>query len=109
MGAILEKGPTVAQKCVYQYVRDNGLTAIDKGSGKILWQMPEGIDVLAEGGDVAYVFTLAGEIAAMDNVKCKKLYSVSIPAVSKYAVNVTDSEIYVADYAGRVACLKPIK
>ena len=109
MGAILEKGPTVAQKCVYQYVRDNGLTAIDKGSGKILWQLPEGIDLLAEGGDKAYVFTLAGEIAAMDNVKCKKLYSVSIPAVSKYAVNVTDSKIYVADYAGRVACLKPIK
>ncbi len=109
IGAIPHMGPRVTRNCVYQYTGDNGLMAIDSQSGRILWQLPEGVDLLAEGGDKAYVLTIAGEITAMDNVKSRKLYSISIPAVSRYAVNVSDSKIYIADYAGRIACLKPIK
>lgn len=109
MGAILEKGPDVAAKCVYQYARGRGLAAIDRKSGKILWRLPEGVSLVAETADKAYLASSVDGIITMDLSKDPKPSGTSLPGVSRYAVNVTDSKIYVADGMGRVACLKPVK
>ena len=106
---ILDKGPHVTQKVVYQYVHNKGLTAIDKESGKFMWELPEGVDLLAEANGKAYVITKTGTLVAMDNKKAEPLYSVNFAGVTKYAVNVTDSKIYIADKSGRIACLKPVE
>jgi len=108
-GAVLERAPRVTQEVVYQYVCDKGLAAIDKGNGELLWQLPEGVDLLAEAKGKAYVITKAGKLVVMDNNKLKRLYSVNFVGVSKYAANVTDSKIYIADTEGRIACLKPVE
>jgi outer membrane protein assembly factor BamB len=108
-GAKLEKGPQVTQGVVYQYVRDEGLVAIDKESKKLLWQMAEGVDLLAEADGKAYVITKVGTLVVMDNKKAKQLYLVDFAGVSIYASNVADSRIYIADKSGRIACLQPIK
>lgn len=52
--AILDRPPRVAATAVYQYARGRGVTAIDKRSGKALWSLPEGVDLLAEGAGKAY-------------------------------------------------------
>jgi outer membrane protein assembly factor BamB len=109
MGAMLEKGPQVTDRTVYQYARDEGLSAIDKESGKLLWQLGEGVDLLAEADGKAYVITKMGTLVVMDNKKAKQLYSVDFAAVSRFASNTTDSKIYIADTTGRIACLQPIK
>lgn len=109
MGAMLEKGPQVTERTVYQYARDEGLSAIDKESGKPLWQLSEGVDLLAEADGKAYVIMKTGTLVVMDNKKAKQLYSVDFAAVSRYACNTTDSKIYIADTRGRIACLQPIK
>ena len=108
-GAVLDIAPQVTGDVLYQYVRYKGLAAIDKKSGVFLWQLPEGIDLLAESGSKAYVITNAGTMVAMDNSKAKQLYSVNFAAVSKYVTNLVDSKIYIADNSGRIACLKPIE
>ena len=108
MGTRLEKGPDVTQKCVYQYC-DKGLVAIDRQSGKILWTQPEGISLLAEAGDNAYITTGADGIIVMDNVQRQKAATINVPDFSKHAVNTIDSQIYIIDDAGRIACLKPAK
>ena len=108
-GAKLEKGPQVTQGVVYQYVRDEGLVAIDKESKKLLWQLAEGVDLLAEADGKAYVITKVGTLAVMDNKKAKQLYLVDFAEVSRYVTNVADSRIYIADKSGRIACLQPIK
>jgi outer membrane protein assembly factor BamB len=108
-GAKLEKGPQVTQGVVYQYVRDEGLVAIDKESKKPLWQLAEGVDLLAEADGKAYVITKTGTLAVMDNKKAKQVCTVDLSGVSTYATNVTDSKIYIADKSGRIACLQPIK
>ncbi len=107
--AMLERGPRVGKKVVYQYVRDKGLAAIDKESGKLIWQWSEGVDLLAESGRKAYVITNTGKLVVMDNKKAKQLYSVNFVGVSRYATNVTDSKIYIADEGGRIACLEPVE
>jgi len=105
--AVLDKAPRVAREAVYQYVRGKGLDAIDKKTGKLLWRLPEGIDLLAESGTKTYVMTNIGTMVAMDNKKAEQIYSVNLAGVSVYIANVTDSKIYIADEFGRIACIKP--
>jgi len=107
--AVLERGPRVTQEVVYQYVRDKGLTAVDRETGVCLWQLPEGVDLLAETEGKAYVITNRAELVVMDNKKAKRLYSVNFAGVSKYAANTADSKIYIADKSGRIACLQPVR
>lgn len=107
--AILDRPPRVAATAVYQYARGHGVTAIDKGSGKALWSLPEGVDLLAEGAGKAYVFTKMRTLAVMDNSRGRQLYSVNFGPVTDYASNTTDAMIYVADDRGHVTCLRPIR
>lgn len=106
---ILERGPRVTSGIVYQYVRSSGLIALDRKSGKLIWKLAEGLDILAESKDKAYVITNSGAIVIMDNKNVKQLYTVNIGGISKYAVNLADSKIYVADTEGRIACLTPVE
>ena len=108
-GALLDRCPWVSKKVVYQYVRYKGLTAIDKENGTAMWQLPEGLALLAEAKGKAYVISDAGMLVVMDNKKAKRLYSVNFAGVSRYATNVEDSKIYIADASGRIACLRPIE
>ncbi len=106
---VLDKAPRVTRGVVYQYVPGKGVTAIDKGGGTPLWSVPGGVDLLAEDKDKAYVITKNRTLVVMDNVSAKKLYSVNFAQVSKYAANITDSKIYIADERGRIACLQPVE
>jgi hypothetical protein len=107
--AVLDKAPYVTWEVIYQRAGYKGLAAIDKRSGKLLWQLAEGADLLAEAGGKAYVITSVKTLAVMDNSKGKKLYSVNFGRVSRYAVNTVDSKIYIADEGGRIACIEPVE
>jgi outer membrane protein assembly factor BamB len=107
--AILDKAPRVTREVVYQYVPNKGLTAINRKSGKFMWQVKNGLDLLAEAEGKAYVFKKEGELVVMDNSSKKRLYSVNFARVSRYAANVADSKIYIADKTGRIACLRPVE
>lgn len=101
-GAKLTDSAVMGKRVVYQCAGDNGLYAIDKDSGKMLWQVPEGVGLLAEKGSTVYVFARPGVLVVMDNNTPKKLYSVNFAGVSRHAANTTDSTIYVSDDKGRV-------
>ncbi|MHC4655254.1 MAG: hypothetical protein ACYS91_09575 [Planctomycetota bacterium] len=73
-----------------------------------MWEVPGGIDLLVEAAGKAYVIA-KGRLVVMDNKKAKRLYSVNFAGISKYATNTADSKIYIANKAGRIACLKPIE
>ncbi len=107
--AILDRPPRVTAAVVYQYAVGRGLTAIDKRSGRALWSLPEGVDLLAEAGGRAYVTTKSNTLAVMDNAAGKQLYSVNFAPVTRYAANTVDAGIYVADEQGHLACLRPVR
>ena len=107
--AVLEKAPRVTQEVVYQHVRGKGVTAIDKETGSFLWQVPGGVDLLAEAQGKAYVITRAGKLVVMDNTEARKLYSVNFGAVTVHAANTGDERIYIADKRGRLMCLQPVE
>ena len=109
MPGIIQKAPRVTDSIVYQgiFSQDMSLTAVDKDSGRILWTLPGGIDLLAESRSKAYCITKNNTLVVMDNITCKQLYSVNFAQVTRFAVNTQDSSIYIGDKTGRVACLKP--
>jgi len=107
MPGILDVPPCVTGKVVYQYAFGKGLTAIDRESGKLIWSLPEGVELLAEAEGKAYVITKNRTLVVMDNVDARKIYSVNFARVSRYAANAADSRIYIGDENGRVACLQP--
>ena len=106
--AVLDRSPRVTREVVYQHVLYQGLSAINRKSGKLMWEVPGGIDLLVEAAGKAYVIA-KGRLVVMDNKKAKRLYSVNFAGISKYASNMADSKIYIANKAGRIACLKPIE
>lgn len=102
-----DKAPVVTKQMVYQYAPGRGLAAIDKNTGKMIWQLQSGYELLSENGKRAYVITGTKKMVVMNNVKAKKEYSINLEAVEKFAVNVVDSKIYIADKSGNLVCLKP--
>ena len=106
--AVLDKSPRVTKEAVYQYVMYKGLNAINRASGKLMWEVPGGKDLLTEIAGKAYVIA-KDKLVVMDNNKAKRLYSVNFSGISKYTVNTSDSKIYIANEAGRIACLQPIE
>jgi len=107
--ALLDKAPYVTAEVAYQRAGDKGLAAIDKKSGKLLWQLAEGADLLAEANEKAYVITKTKTLVVMDNNKGKRLYSANFAQASRYAANTMDSKIYIANKDGRIACITPVE
>ena len=107
MPGLLQKEPRVTAAVVYQYADGEGLTAVDKQSGKYMWSLKEGADLLAEAAGKTYITTNKRTMVIMDNSNAKKLCVVNFVNVSRHAANTTDSKIYIADEHGRLACLEP--
>ena len=106
-GAKLTNSAVAGKSAVYQYAGINGLYAIDKAGGKELWQVEQGVGLLAEKGSTAYVLARPGVLVVMDNNAGKKLHSVNFAGVSRYVANTTDSTIYVSDDRGRIVSIEP--
>jgi len=106
--AMLDRAPRVTPEVVYQHVLYEGIFAINRESGKAMWSVPGGIDLLVEAAGRAYVIG-KGLLVVMDNKKSRRLYSVNFAGVSRYASNMADSKIYIANKAGRIACLRPVE
>jgi outer membrane protein assembly factor BamB len=104
-GARLTEPVTVGRRAVYQYAGENGLYAVGKDNGNMLWQVSEGVGLLAEKGETAYVFAEPGVLVVMDNSTGKKLFSVNVAGVSMFVTNTLDSAIYVSDDRGRVVSI----
>jgi len=109
LGGILKTSPRVAQTAVYQYAQSRGISAINKDSGKLLWTVDEGIDLLAEANGKAYIMTNNRMVAVVDNTTHKQLFSINFAQAALEAPNTVDGKIYVSDRMGRVACIAVAK
>ena len=107
--AVLDRAPRVTQRFVYQYALGRGVTAIDKQTGKAVWSLPEGLDLLAEVELKAYLITKLRTLVVMDNTTGKRVYSINVAPVVAHVSNTENARIYIADQHGRVACLTPVR
>ena len=106
---VLDRPPLVTKDIVYQYALSRGLAAINRQSGRAVWALREGDDLLAEAGGKAYVITKQKTLAVMDNVSGRRLFWVNFGPVTNHAANTADAKIYIADAQGHIACLTPAR
>jgi len=104
-----EGSPRVTRDVVYQCVHDKNLTAISRGSGQFMWSVPGGVELLAEVGGRAYVFTKGRTLVVMDNAAARRLYTVNFAKVARGEANTEGSKMYIGDDRGRVLCLQPVE
>jgi outer membrane protein assembly factor BamB len=101
-GAPIRDSFTVGSDVIYLYNEMNGLYGINKQTGKAIWQVPSGKAMICETAEKGFVFVTPGIVKVMDNRAGKELYSVNFSGVQQYAMNTTDSTMYVADTKGRL-------
>jgi len=101
-GAALTDPVVTGRKLLYQYAHDKGLYAIDKENGGGLWQLKDGIGLLSEDGVSSYVFVQPPMLIRMDNASAKKVYSVNLAGVTRFATNTIDSKMYLSSDKGKV-------
>ena len=101
-GAPVLDPAVIGKNVVYVYNDLNGLYAVSKNEGQAVWNIPTGQRVLCESENKAFVYTKPGVLKVMDNKTGKELYSVNFSEVRRYAENMTDATLYVADTDGRL-------
>ncbi len=104
-GAQLLDPVRIGKEVVYQPAGYNGLYAIDRANGTLRWQVADGVAMITEIENRAYLMARNGVLVVMDNEKGKKIRSVNFSAVTDYAYNNQDGVLYVADEKGRVAAI----
>ena len=107
--AILDSSPRVTGDTVYQMIRGKGLVALAAQDGRVLWQLQDGVEMLAQRRAKSYVITKNGEMVVMDNDSGRRRYSINFAPVSQYAANVADSKIYVGDEKGNIMCIESVE
>jgi len=101
-GAPIRDSFTVGSDVIYLYNELNGLYGIDKQTGQAIWQVPAARAMMCETPEKGFVFVPPGIVKVMDNRTGKELVSVNFSGVQQYAMNTTDSTMYVADHKGRL-------
>lgn len=101
-GAPIIDPVAIGRDVIYLYSHLNGLYAVNKNTGEAVWNIPTGKNILCESGDKAFTYAAPGVLKVMNNKTGDELYSVNLNQVQRYAENMTDSVLYVADKAGRV-------
>ncbi|MBL7214352.1 MAG: PQQ-like beta-propeller repeat protein [Phycisphaerae bacterium] len=101
-GAPVLDPAVIGNDVIYLYNDLNGLYAVNKNDGKAVWNVADGKNTLCESGEKAFVYARPGILKVMDNKTGKELYSVNFSEVQRYAENMTDSVLYVADEGGRL-------
>lgn len=104
-GAMLRESVTVGKTIVYLPAGTEGVYGLDRQSGKAVWQVQEGVSVLTETASHAFVFRRPGILDVMDNTTGRKVYSVNVSQVSRFAVMTAEPKLYLADKTGRVASI----
>ncbi|MGA2914863.1 MAG: PQQ-binding-like beta-propeller repeat protein [Sedimentisphaerales bacterium] len=105
-GSALNTPSRATETIVYQYALNKGLYAIDANSGKQLWLEPDGVELLAQNGNIAYTFDKDKTCSVMDNKESKKIYTINFADVTNYAANVLDDRIYIMEDKN-IYCIGP--
>lgn len=104
----MDKSASIGNNTIYQYVRDMGLYGIDKATGKKLYLIEDGINIMSEKGDLAYVFADNGMLKVANNSTGEIIKTVNFFPAEYFAANTANSRIYTADKSGKIVCLEII-
>lgn len=104
--APLTKGPVVAGGLVYQYCRNNGLTALDARNGQEKWRISEGRSLASHSAAGDVIFTTDERLLAVEHETGKSMGAIPVPDVTLVISNTRDDAVYLLGTGGRVTCVR---
>lgn len=107
-GCFLSTSARATSKMVYQYAPNKGMYAIDPNSGKRVWLLSDGIEMLAENNDTAYIFDKKNVCVVMDNSNAEQIYTINFAEVTAYTWNPYDSKMYIME-GKNITCIEPVR
>jgi outer membrane protein assembly factor BamB len=111
-GTPLETAPVPTADSVYQYVRGEGMVALDKTTGdfdrKPRWTFPDGREFLSQDDQNVYLRTASNHIVAVDKKTGEAKFRSRRNDLTVFATNTTDATIYAGTKAGLVISIKPV-
>jgi outer membrane protein assembly factor BamB len=100
-------GPTqLSELTIFQYVRQDGLYAVNLANGKVRWKMPEGRKVVAIMKGTVYVLDKNKNLRMVNEITGKGDRYVPLSGFQHYAANVKAPAVYVATDDGEVFCIR---
>ena len=103
-GPIIE-APCIGKNIVYVTAVATGVHAVDKRTGKSKWNVKNGMRVIAEVGNKAYVYGKGANLFVMDNLTGKEIAKIDMIGVTDYSANCQGSTMYVSSDSGKVASI----
>jgi hypothetical protein len=96
----------VGELTLFQYVRDEGLCAVNLANGTVRWKMPQGRMVLALMNGTAYVLDDAQNLRPVNEVTGQGEQVIPLRGFDFFAANLHAPAIYAADRFGKVVCIR---
>jgi len=107
-GCFLSTSARATSRMVYQYAPNKGMYAIDPNTGKRVWLLADGVEMLAENEDTAYVFDKKNVCVVMDNSTAEPIFTINLADVTAYTWNPYDSKIYIME-GKNITCIEPMQ
>ena len=102
----LHEAPTLIGGTIYQYGREQGLTAIDSETGDEKWHLEEGRTLIAHTVPGDFVFTDGRKILLVDHDNGSVKQTIEGADVSGVVINTRDTALYLLARDGRVLCAR---
>ncbi len=106
MAASLSEAPQATGESVYQPVPGSGVDRLDPASGRVRWDVPEGMDLLAEHASLVWLMSNRYSLLGCSRKDGKILHEIPCRA-DLWIANTVDDAIFIGTAEGHLACIRP--
>lgn len=104
-GGVLQTPIQVGERCIFQYANGDKFYAIDLATGRGLWTMPQGRQVLAVMDGDAYIRDAGNQLMVVDEMLGTAKATLPMLGVKLFAASAFSPAIYAATTDGRIFCI----
>ncbi len=105
-GEPIRKPPYTFGEQVFLFTQGAGLTVLDTSTGKVQWQLPEGVDLVTADADTVYVLGQGHDLIAIDRASGKVRFAIPLRGGTRIGINETGTGLlYFASPDGHVWAL----
>ena len=102
-GEPIRKPPYTFGEQVFLFTRNAGLTVLDTSTGKVQWQLPEGLDLVTADADTVYVLGRGHDLLAITRASGKIRFAIPLRDGTRIGINETGTGLlYFASPDGYV-------
>jgi outer membrane protein assembly factor BamB len=104
----LRQAAQVGERTIFQRAEGDKLYAINLVDGQERWNLPQGLQVLAEVGTDTLVRATGNRLLLVDEILGTVKATAYLGGYDLFMANAADPVVYAAWHQGRVTCFRPL-